>query len=81
MHGRPQNFFQGGEESKFCFGLSFSAVDNAMKMDVHKALRPFYTKKKTPKVTATVANRVFPLRKFYTEQMLVLVCMNILRLI
>ena len=49
-------------------------------MDVHKALHPFYTTKKTPKITATVGNRVFPLRKFYTEQMLVLVCMDISRL-
>jgi len=49
-------------------------------MDVHKALHPFYTTKKTPEVTATVANRLFPLRKFYTEQMFVLMCMNILRL-
>jgi len=49
-------------------------------MDVYKALHPFYTTKKTPKGTATVANRVFPLRKFYTEQMFVLVCINILRL-
>jgi len=49
-------------------------------MDVHKALHPFYTTKKTPEVTATVANRLIPLRKFYTEQMFVLMCMNILRL-
>jgi len=49
-------------------------------MDVHKALHPFYTTKKTHKITATVANRVFSLRKFYTEQTFVLVCMDILRL-
>jgi len=49
-------------------------------MDTYKELHPFYTTKKTPKITATDANRVFPLRKYYTEQMFVLVCMNMLRL-
>jgi len=55
-------------------------VYDATEMDAHKALHPFYITKKTPEVTATVANMVFPLRKFYTEQMFVLVCINILRL-
>ena len=58
----------------------FRLVDDPTKMDVHKALHPFYTTKKTPKITATVANRVCPLNQFYTEQIFVLVCMDILRL-
>jgi len=41
-------------------------------MDVHK--------KKMSNVTATVASNVFPVRKIYTEQMFVLVSMDILRL-
>jgi len=49
-------------------------------MDVRKALHPSYITKKTPKVTATVANNVLPRRKFYTEQMFVLVRINILKL-
>jgi len=42
-----------------------------MQMDVHK---------KISNVTATVACSVFPVRKFYTEQMFVSVSMDILRL-
>jgi len=41
-------------------------------MDVHK--------KKMSSVTATVANSVFLVRKLYTEQMFVLMSMDILRL-
>jgi len=39
-----------------------------------------YTKKKMSDVTATLAHSVFPVRKLYTEQMFVLVSMDILRL-
>jgi len=49
-------------------------------MDVHKSLHPFYTTKKGHNVTATDANSVTFKRQFYTEQMFVLVSMNILRL-
>ena len=59
--------FQGGAKSKFCSAYPFQLVDNATKLDVHKALHPFYTTKKKPKITAIVANRVFPLRKFYVK--------------
>jgi len=79
-HGRPQKFFQGRQSRNFASAYPFRLVDNAAKMDIHEALRPFITKKKTPKVTATVANRVVLLRKFYTEQMFGLACINILRL-
>jgi len=46
-------------------------------MDVHKTLHSFYTTKKMPIVMATVAYSVFPLRKFYTKEMFVLVSMDI----
>jgi len=41
-------------------------------MDIHT--------NKMSNVTATVGNNVFPVRKLYTEQMFVLVSVNILRL-
>jgi len=64
-HGRPQKFFQGGQKRHFAY--PFQVVDDATQMDVHKTLRPFYTTKKMPAVTATVAYSVFLLRKFYTK--------------
>ena len=42
-------------------------------MDVHKKMLRY-------NVTATVTYTVFPIRKFYTEKMFVLVRMDILRL-
>ena len=48
-----------------------------MQIDVHKTLYPFCVIKKMPNVKATVANSV-PSKKIYTEQMFVLVSMNIL---
>jgi len=48
-----------------------------MQIDVHKTLYPFWVIKKMPNVTATVANSV-PSKKIYTEQMFVLVNMNML---
>jgi len=81
VHERPQKIFQGGGQSRnFVSAYLFRLVNDPTKMDVHKALHPFCTTKKTPKITATVANRVIPLRKFYTEQMFVLMCMDSLRL-
>jgi len=52
------NFSRGEAKTKLCFGLSFRLVDDATKIDVHKALHSFYTTEKMPKVIATVANRV-----------------------
>jgi len=47
-------------------------------MDAHKALHPSYTTKKMPNVAATaVTYSVFPLRKFKTRQIFVLVSMDI----
>jgi len=43
-HGRPQKFFQGGATSTFAY--PFLVADDAMKMDVHKRLCPFYTVEK-----------------------------------
>jgi len=48
-----------------------------MQVDVHKTLYPFCVIKKMPNVTAAVANSVLS-KKIYTEQMFVLVNMNIL---
>jgi len=77
--GRPQKFFQGVGQSGH-FAYPFQISDNATQMDVHKSLHPFYTTKKGHNVTATDANSVTFKRQFYTEQMFVLVSMNILRL-
>jgi len=68
--GRPQKFFQGGKNATSSFW-------HAMQIDVHKTLYPFCVIKKMPNVKATVANSV-PSKKIYTEQMFVLVSMNIL---
>ena len=48
-----------------------------MQIDVHKTLYPFWVIKNMPNVKATVTNSV-PSKKIYTEQMFVLVSMNIL---
>jgi len=56
--------FPGGESRNVASAWPFRLVDDPTKMDVHKALHPFYTTKKTPKITATVANRVFSLQTF-----------------
>ena len=65
--GVRRNFPGGGQSRNFAQAYPFQLVDNATKLDVHKALHPFYTTKKKPKITAIVANRVFPLRKFYVK--------------
>jgi len=78
MHGRPQKFFQGGQSRQFAY--PFQVADDAMQMDVHKTLYPFYTTKKMTHVAATVANRVFLPRQFSPEQILVLVSIKILRI-
>jgi len=59
------------------FACQFQVADDATQTDVRKTLYPFCAIKKMPNVTATVANRV-PSRKIYTEQMFVLVSINIL---
>ena len=55
-HRRPQKFFQGGQSRHFPY--PFQVSDYATQIDVHKTLYPFYTTKKMPNVTATVANIV-----------------------
>jgi len=65
--GVRRNFFTGGQRRHFAY--PFQVVDDATQMDVHETLHPFYTTKKMPNVTATVAYSVFPIRKFYTGQM------------
>jgi len=67
------NFGQG---EKRHFACQFQVADDATQTDLRKMLYPFCAIKKMPNVTATVANRV-PSRKMYTEQMFVLVSMNI----
>jgi len=62
------------------FAYPFQDADFATQVDVRITLYPFYTTKKMPDVTVTVANSIFPLPNFYTEQMFVLVSMNFLRL-
>jgi len=76
--GARRNFSTGGKSRPFAYPLQ--VVDDATQMDAHKTLHSFYTTKKMPIVTATVAYSVFPLRKFYTKKMFVLVSMDILRL-
>jgi len=72
-HGRPQKFFLGGQSRHFAY--VFVVVDDATQIDVYT-----YTKEKMSNVTATVAYSSFLVRKLYTEQMFVLVSMEIVRL-
>jgi len=58
------------------FAYPLQVVDDAAQIDIHKTLPSFYTIKQMPIVTATVAYRCFPLRKFYTKQMFVFVKKN-----
>jgi len=73
--GARSNFSMGGQSRPFAYPLQ--VVDDATQMDVHKTLHSFYTTKKMPIVTATVAYSVFPPRKFYTKKIFVLVSMDI----
>jgi len=41
MHGRPQKLFQGGERQNFAY--PFQMDGDAMQMEVHKTLYPFYS--------------------------------------
>ena len=66
--GVRRNFSRGGAKSNFAY--LFQIVGDAT--DVHK--------NKMSNVTATLANSVFPVRKLYTEQIFVLVSVDILRL-
>jgi len=67
--GVRRNFSIGGQSWHFAFLFKF--VGDASQMDVHKRMS---------NVTATVTYSVFPIRKFYTEEMFALVRMDILRL-
>jgi len=62
--------FPGGGQS-WHFAYLFKFVGDATQLDVHKQMS---------NVAATVTYSVFPIRKFYTEKMFVLVRMDILRL-
>ena len=52
-NGRLNNSFQEGQRRPFPYPF-YVAID-AMQMDVHKTLHPFYTTKKIPHVMAAVA--------------------------
>ena len=52
MHGRPPKIFHGGQLPHFSYLLQ--VADNAMQMDVHKTLYPFYTTKIMPHATSAV---------------------------
>ena len=67
--------FSGGQKRYFAYQLQ--VPDDATQTDVQKTLYPFCAIKKMANVTATVANSV-PSKKIYTEQIFVLVSMNIL---
>ena len=72
--GVRTNFFKG---QKRHFAYQLQVPDDATQIDVHNTLYPFCAIKKMPNVTAAVANSVSS-KKIYTEQILVLVSMNIL---
>jgi len=63
--GVRRNFSRGGQSRHFAY--PFQVVEDATQMDVHKTPHPFYITKKMPNVTATVADSVCFLRKFYTK--------------
>ena len=69
------NYFRWGQKRHFAYQLQ--VPDDATQIDVHKTLYNFCAIKKMPNVTATAANSV-PSKKIYTEQIFVLVSMNIL---
>jgi len=66
----PHKFFQGGKNDILLVSFRLLTMQR-------KTLYSFCAIKKMPNVTATVANRVLS-EKIYTEQMFVLVSMNIL---
>jgi len=71
--------FSRGEQIRH-FYLSFSGCWRCNANGRTQNASPFYTTKKMPNVTAAVAYGVFPQRKFYTQQMFVLVSIDILRM-
>jgi len=77
LMGVRRNFSRGGQSRHFAY--PFQVVDDATQMDVHKTLHPFYTTKKIPNATATVAYSVFALQKFTLRKCLFLLSMDILR--
>jgi len=77
--GVRRNFSRWVAKSTFCLSSSGCWRCNANGRAQTASL--FLHHKEMPDVTTTVAYSVFPLRKFYTWQMLVLVSMDILRLI
>jgi len=68
--GVSRNFSSEGQNRHFAYLFQFVGEASAMQMDVHK---------KMFSVMATVTYNVFPIRKFYTEKMFVLVRLDILR--
>jgi len=77
--GVRRNFSGMGQSRHFAY--RFQLVDDATQTDSHKTRHPFYTTKKMPNITATVAYSVIALKKFNTKKMFVLVSMDISRLI
>jgi len=45
--GVRRNFYSGGEQNRH-FAYPFQVADDAMQMDVHETLHPFYITKKCP---------------------------------
>jgi len=64
-------------EQKRHSAYQLQVPDDATQIDVHKTPYPFCAIKKMPNVMATVANSV-PSKEICTEQIFVLVSMNIL---
>ena len=71
------NFSTGGKSRHFA--CPYQVADDAMQMDVHNA-SPFLHHEQNAQCYDNTCMQCFPLRKFYTGQMFVLVIMNILRL-
>ena len=61
--GVRENFSRRGSKVNISLILFRFQMMQAMQMDVHKTLYPFYTTKKMPNVMATIANSVFSTKK------------------
>jgi len=68
--------FSSGDENNILL-IRFRLLTMQRKLTCEKALYPFCATKKMPNVRATVVNSA-PSKKIYVEQMVVLVCVNIL---
>jgi len=50
--GVRRNFFKGGQRRDFAY--HFQVAEDAVQMNVHKTLYPFFTTKEMPHVTVTL---------------------------